>query len=39
MDFDGPWHGREGRIPVRRIFPDLWPEHAKAVAEAFKQAG
>jgi 5-(hydroxymethyl)furfural/furfural oxidase len=39
MDFDGPWHGREGRIPVRRIFPDLWPEHAKAVAEAFRQAG
>ena len=39
MDFDGPWHGRDGRIPVRRIFPDLWPEHAKAVAEAFKQAG
>ena len=39
MDFEGPWHGREGRIPVRRIFPDLWPEHAKAVAEAFKQAG
>ena len=39
MDFDGPWHGKEGRIPVRRIFPDLWPEHAKAAAEAFKQAG
>jgi 5-(hydroxymethyl)furfural/furfural oxidase len=39
MDFDGPWHGREGRIPVRRIFPDLWPEHAKAAAESFKQAG
>ena len=39
MDFEGPYHGREGRIPVRRIFPDLWPEHAKAVAEAFKQAG
>src|ERR1700676_749072 len=39
IDFDGPWHGREGRIPVRRIFPDLWPEHAKAVAEAFKLAG
>ena len=33
MDFDGPWHGKEGRIPVRRIFPDLWPEHAKAVGE------
>jgi 5-(hydroxymethyl)furfural/furfural oxidase len=39
MDFDGPWHGREGRIPVRRIFPDLWPEHAKAVGKAFQQAG
>jgi 5-(hydroxymethyl)furfural/furfural oxidase len=39
MDFEGPWHGREGRIPVRRIFPDLWPEHAKAVAEAFKKEG
>ena len=39
MDFDGPWHGKEGRIPVRRIFNDLWPEHAKAAAEAFKQAG
>ena len=22
MDFDGPFHGKEGRIPVRRIFPD-----------------
>ncbi len=39
MDFDGPWHGREGPIPVRRIFPDLWPEHAKAVAKAFEAAG
>jgi len=39
MDFDGPWHGKEGRIPVRRIFPDLWNGHAKAAAEAFKGAG
>jgi 5-(hydroxymethyl)furfural/furfural oxidase len=39
MDFDGPWHGNTGRIPVRRIFPDLWPDHAKAAGEAFKQAG
>ncbi|MDQ2802045.1 MAG: GMC family oxidoreductase N-terminal domain-containing protein [Pseudomonadota bacterium] len=39
MDFDGAWHGTEGRIPVRRIFPDLWPEHAKAVADAFKASG
>lgn len=39
MDFDGPYHGKDGRIPVRRIFPDLWPEHAKAAAEALKQSG
>jgi 5-(hydroxymethyl)furfural/furfural oxidase len=39
MDFDGPWHGKDGRIPVRRIFPDLWNGHAKAVAQAFKEAG
>ena len=39
MDYDGPWHGKEGRIPVRRIFPEMWCGHAKAVAEAFKEAG
>ncbi len=39
MDFDGPFHGKEGRIPVRRIFPDLWTEHAKASGKAFESAG
>jgi 5-(hydroxymethyl)furfural/furfural oxidase len=39
MDFDGPWHGKDGRIPVRRVFPDLWAGHAKAVAQAFQEAG
>ena len=39
MDFDGPWHGKDGRIPVRRIFPELWNGHAKAVAKAFEAAG
>ena len=39
MDFDGPWHGKEGRIPVRRIMRDLWPEHANAVARAFEEKG
>jgi 5-(hydroxymethyl)furfural/furfural oxidase len=39
MDFDGPWHGKEGRIPVRRIFPNMWNGHAKAVAAAFEAAG
>jgi 5-(hydroxymethyl)furfural/furfural oxidase len=39
MDFDGPFHGKEGRIPVRRIFPNMWNGHAKAVAKAFEAAG
>src|ERR1700744_122905 len=39
MAFDTEWHGRDGRIPVRRIFPDLWPEHAKAVGKAFEASG
>ena len=39
MDFDGPYHGKEGRIPVRRIFPEHWTEHAKASAKAFQEAG
>ncbi len=25
VDFGGPLHGREGRIPIRRIFPDQCP--------------
>ncbi len=39
MDFDGPLHGKEGRIPIRRIFPDLWSPHSKAAAQAFAEAG
>jgi 5-(hydroxymethyl)furfural/furfural oxidase len=39
IDFDGPLHGTEGRIPVRRVFPENWSDYAKAMAEAFKLAG
>ena len=39
LDYENEWHGRDGRIPVRRILPELWPEHAKAVAETFKASG
>ena len=39
LDFDDEWHGREGRIPVRRIKPDQWCGHARATGEAWKQAG
>ena len=39
MDFDGPYHGKEGRIPIRRIMRNQWNEHAEAVAQAFGEAG
>ena len=39
LDFDGPWHGKDGRIPVRRIPPNHWTRHATAVGEACKLAG
>jgi 5-(hydroxymethyl)furfural/furfural oxidase len=39
IDYDGPLHGSEGRIPVSRVFYDNWSDHAKAVAEAFKLSG
>src|SRR6201991_3137580 len=39
LDFDGPWHGKEGRIPVRRTPPAHWTRHAQAAAEACKLAG
>jgi 5-(hydroxymethyl)furfural/furfural oxidase len=39
LDFDGPWHGKDGRIPVRRIPQAYWTRHAQAAAEACKLAG
>jgi 5-(hydroxymethyl)furfural/furfural oxidase len=39
LDFDGPWHGRDGRIPVRRIPVEHWTKYAQAVGEACRQAG
>jgi 5-(hydroxymethyl)furfural/furfural oxidase len=39
LDFDGPYHGKDGRIPVRRIPEAHWTKHSLAVAEACKQAG
>ena len=39
LDFDGPWHGKDGRIPVRRIPVEHWTKHARAVGEACKLAG
>ena len=39
LDFDGPFHGKDGRIPVRRIPRQHWTRHSEAVAEAFERAG
>ena len=39
LDFDGPFHGKDGRIPVRRIPQQHWTRHSLAVAEACKLAG
>jgi 5-(hydroxymethyl)furfural/furfural oxidase len=39
LDFDGPFHGKDGRIPVRRIPQEHWTRHSHAVAEACKLAG
>lgn len=34
LDFDGPLHGSEGPIPVRRHRRDQWPGFCEAVVEA-----
>jgi 5-(hydroxymethyl)furfural/furfural oxidase len=39
LDFDGPFHGKDGRIKVRRIKPEKWNNHAKAAAKSFSAAG
>ena len=39
LDFDGPFHGQDGRIPVRRIPPEHWTRHSQAFAEACRLAG
>ncbi len=39
LDFDGPLHGKDGRIPVRRIPQAQWTRHSHAMAEACKLAG
>jgi 5-(hydroxymethyl)furfural/furfural oxidase len=39
LDFNGPFHGKEGRIPVRRIPQAHWTRQAQAFADACKLAG
>jgi 5-(hydroxymethyl)furfural/furfural oxidase len=39
LDFSNEWHGRDGRIPVRRIPVEHWTRHAQAVAESCRISG
>ncbi|MDI4654922.1 GMC family oxidoreductase [Xanthobacter autotrophicus] len=39
LDFDGPLHGRDGPIPIRRILPPHWPAFAEAATTAFASGG
>lgn len=39
LDYDGPYHGQSGRIPIRRLFEDQWCGHAKGLAQAFSNLG
>jgi 5-(hydroxymethyl)furfural/furfural oxidase len=39
LDFDGPFHGRDGRSPVGLLPPQTWRRFAHAAAEACKLAG
>lgn len=39
LDFEGPLHGRDGPIPIRRIPRSAWPEFGRAVGEAFAATG
>jgi 5-(hydroxymethyl)furfural/furfural oxidase len=39
VDFETPVHGREGRIPIRRVFEESWPGFTTAVHDALKAEG
>ncbi len=39
VDFDGPLHGREGPMPIRRLFPGIWPGFTRAVLEGMQSKG
>jgi 5-(hydroxymethyl)furfural/furfural oxidase len=39
LDFEGPLHGSDGPIPIRRISQPNWPPFGTAVGEAFAASG
>lgn len=38
-DFNGPFHGQDGPIGVRRVFRDHWAEHAKVYSDVLARHG
>ncbi|MBB43623.1 MAG: hypothetical protein CMM44_07660 [Rhodospirillaceae bacterium] len=38
-DFDGPLHGKDGPITLRRLFSDDWPGFTAAACRAFRASG
>jgi 5-(hydroxymethyl)furfural/furfural oxidase len=39
VDFDGELHGKDGKLPITRIFPEHWSPHAKAMGAALNAHG
>jgi 5-(hydroxymethyl)furfural/furfural oxidase len=39
LDFDGPYHGKDGPIPIHRTFPDDWGDLSLAFRETFAKKG
>lgn len=39
LDFNGPLHGSDGPVPIRRIARANWPAFGKAVGDAFAETG
>lgn len=39
LDFDGPTHGKEGPLPVRRVFPEQWAGYSTAARRAMEAMG
>ncbi|MBS0559826.1 MAG: GMC family oxidoreductase N-terminal domain-containing protein [Proteobacteria bacterium] len=39
LDFSGPQHGKDGPIPIRRVFPEHWAGFTRAVRDALAREG
>ena len=39
VDFDGPLHGKDGPLPIRRVPKSQWPRQTLAFSQAFTEGG